>query len=657
MKIMAAPFENLPYIVVQPNGVVIHCYQSGDEFFNWLHDEEGYPIIKGADGYYRYAVFNGESYIPSQYIVGEVNPGKVGMDKSIQINRELIRQRRLDLEIPQKPNLRKSGGAKNTLHTGTFNNLVIYIRFAEEDEIQTPRQSYYNALNQTTGYSLKAYYQEVSYNQLTIESHHYPMVDNPQINNASYMDSHPRNYFQPYNASTNPNGYNGANERRIREHQLLVDAIQWINQNFPIPSDLNIDADGDGYVDNICFMIKGESGEWADLLWAHRWALYSSEVFINGKRVWDYTFQPENQVGVRTLSHEMFHVLGAPDLYHYYNFTNIKPAGKWDIMNSGSGHMLTYMKWKYAQQFWISEIPVISTPGVYTLFPSTMPTNNCYKIPSPNSSDEYFVVEYRKFSGEFESMLPSQGLIVYRINPNFEGNAQYDGTSIFDEVYVYRPGGDLTNNGQPDSSTFYAASGRITFNDATNPSSFLTYGNPGGINIYNVSDLGDSITFNVSFGLEGQLVIIAQPSEGGQPLGAGTYPLGGTATLTANPNQGWQFVLWLNRNDQILGTPSVLNYAITQTVDTVKAVYRQVVSIDDVEHNLTIFPNPFKNKINIPQDAQQLIIFTLDGRVVFSAVEVLSKTEIDLSFLLPGIYLIHLENNTGRQMGKIIKME
>src|SRR5690606_22135857 len=153
--------------------------------------------------------------------------------------------------------------------------------------------------NPTTGNTLKSYYTEVSYNQLTISSSHYPTCG--MTTNLSYTDIHNQNYFEPYNGTTNPSGYNGENDRRLREHSLLRDAINWININSPVPGSLNIDGDNDGRVDNVCFIIRGGNGAWASLLWAHRWALYTYNVNINGKQVYDYTFQPETQVEVRTL--------------------------------------------------------------------------------------------------------------------------------------------------------------------------------------------------------------------------------------------------------------------------------------------------------------------------------------------------------------------
>ena len=38
------------------------------------------------------------------------------------------------------------------------------------------------------------------------------------------------------------------------------------------------------------FVIYGEPGDWATLLWPHRWALYSEDVFINNVQVYDYMF-------------------------------------------------------------------------------------------------------------------------------------------------------------------------------------------------------------------------------------------------------------------------------------------------------------------------------------------------------------------------------
>ncbi|MCX6268591.1 MAG: M6 family metalloprotease domain-containing protein [Bacteroidetes bacterium] len=378
-------------------------------------------------------------------------------------------------------------------HSGILNNLVVYIRFNDDTEFTLTRQAYDNQFNPVTGTSLNSYYTEVSYSALTISSTHYPEC--AMTTNFSYKDIHDRKYFEPYNATTNPTGYNGDTQRRQREHTLLRDAITWINTNSPVPAGLDIDGDNDGKVDNVCFIIRGGNGAWAELLWAHRWVLNSYNVNINGKQVYDYTFQPESQVDVNVLCHEMFHALGAPDLYHYSS-DGFAPAGIWDLMGSGSGHMGAYMKWRYTQNSWIASIPAITESGTYSLHPlSTSATNNCYSIASPNSTTEFFVVEYRKKTGTYEGTLPGSGLIVYRIDPTNTGNAN----GPPDEVYIYRPGGTPTANGNTSSAYFASGTGRTKINDLTNPSSFLQDGTPGGLDISNVTAADSTISFTVNY--------------------------------------------------------------------------------------------------------------------------------------------------------------
>ncbi len=482
--VQAANFHFLPYTVKQPSGSIINCFVSGDEYFNWLHDQNGYTIIQADDGYYYWGKTSGDIVVPTTLLADKTDPALEGLAKWAKISLTKYNERKAFYA-------RHTDRSVRAPHTGTLNSLVVYIRFNDDTEFTTTRQLYENKFNSPTGVSLQSYYHEVSYSNLTISSTHYPEC--AMTTNYSYQDSHDRNYFEPYNATTNPNGYNGDGERTEREHSLLNDAVNWVNANSPVPAGLNIDGDNDGNIDNVCFIIKGGNGAWAELLWAHSWVLYYYNTYINGKRVWEYTFQPESQVDVTTLCHEMFHALGAPDLYHY-SYDNFVPAGDWDLMESGSGHMGAYMKWKYAQQTWIPSIPAITTSGTYSLHPlGTSATNNCYLIASPHSSSQYFVVEYRKKSGIYEGAVPGSGLLVYRIDENYEGNA----SGPPDEVYIYRPGGTPYANGTPNNAYFSAESSRTKISDLTSPSSFLQNGSPGGLDISNVTEADTTISFTV----------------------------------------------------------------------------------------------------------------------------------------------------------------
>lgn len=480
LLLSAANFSDLPTEVAQPDGSVLKLLASGDEYANRLHDADGFTVIQSpSDGWHYYAIRSGGEPVPSAHRVGSADPRALGLEPGINISPARYRQKVQFMKSHPR------SGSKGP-NTGTVNNLVVYIKFSDQTEFSDPRSVYdakFNAVGDDQ-YSLRNYFHQVSYDQLDYVSHHFPDCA-PNLN-LSYTDSHPRAYFLPYNSVTNPTGYRDF-QRTDREHQLLADALNFIAAQ--VPSTLNIDADSDGYVDNVCFIIRGPHSAWADLLWAHRWALYTQDVYINGKMVWDFTFQPENQNSVRTLCHEMFHSVGAPDLYHY-DFDGITPAGCWDIMESGAGHMGMHMKYRYGG--WLPTLPAIG-PGTFTLNPVTSPVNNVFRYEL--NSTESLVFEYRKRGADiFEENLPGSGLLIYRVNSTMDGNA--DGPP--DEVYVYRPGGSQTANGSVFDATFSAQDGRTAFNQYTDPFCFLSYGNPAPVNIHSVSEAHDTITFTLS---------------------------------------------------------------------------------------------------------------------------------------------------------------
>ncbi len=483
-SLKAANFSYNPLKLSQADGSEIHVFISGDEYYQWIHDSLGYTLLQADDGFYYYAVPDGESVKPGIYRYPLLTPEIYGIRKWVKISAGEYKRRKAGFEKDASLEI-------DSPHSGLINNIVIFIRFADDAEFTATRQSFEQRFNTLPGPSLRSYYSEVSYNNYTISSTTYPECQSNT--NLSYQDAHPRGYFQPYNAATNPLGYPDDQSRVVREHTLLRDAVQWINIHSPIPETLVTDTDNDGFVDNVCFIVKGSNGGWSSILWSHSWTLYSFDIMINGKYVFYYTFHPEMQSDVTTLCHEMFHTLGAPDLYHYVN-SGLQPLYAWDLMDSGSGHMTAYMKWHYGAQQWIEELPEITFSGVYTLNPLNNPNSNCFKVKSPYSATQYFVLEYRKKEGLYESNLPGDGLLVYRVDDFVNGNSE----GPPDEVYLFRPNGSSASNGNPESAFLSAQSGRTAINDTTNPIIFLQDGNPGGIMISEVSAAGSQISFRVS---------------------------------------------------------------------------------------------------------------------------------------------------------------
>ena len=503
-SVHAAYLRNIPMTLTQPDGTILQCFASGDEYFNYLHDGNGYTIMQHPQtGYYVYAEKREDKLVATNYIAGVTDPASKALEPYALISPEEWMAKRKAWEVPDEDHVNRA----NPNH-GTLNNISIFIRFSDDGEFTNTFSSIDNMFNDvsTNAVSMRSYFRAASYGAIEIPTTFYPGHNGETI--ISYQDTYPRNYFQPYNASSNTNGYQDDDQRREREFSLLERAVTYINRHYPIPSNLNIDYDNDGKVDNVCFIVRGNVGAWSSLLWPHKWSLYDRTVKINGKRVYTFNFQLADATtyfNASTMCHEMNHSLGAPDLYHYYHGTNLSPVGGWDLMENNAmppQHCGAYMKMKYGH--WIDNIPEITQSGTYTLNPisSSSPTNVAYKIRT-NVSNQFYVLEYRDNTSLFESDLPGSGLLIYRINTSFDGNNEYDpDNGIYDEIYLFRPGGSVTTNGNIGNAYFSANVGRTEFNANTDPHPFFTDGTTdNNLVIYNITSAGSTISF--TYGISG----------------------------------------------------------------------------------------------------------------------------------------------------------
>ena len=514
--LFAAPIYNMPLTLTQPDGTKFTCYTSGDEYFHWLHDSEGYIIIQDSQtGYYCYAGLSLENKYENTKIFAnsiiDIESKSTFTKKIIppKAAKELYNMMNSDRKSKESSSISKNRNICDT-STSLFTNIVIFVSFADDTTFNNTKY-YYDRLFNRRGYtdpltepiSLEDYFLEVSYQQLQIHSYFYPISSTGVV--LSYHSSHTRNYYQPKSA-TNNEGYANNLIRRNREINLVKDAINYISPQ--VPSNLIVDHNNDGIVDNVCIMINGGEDEWNELLWPHKTYLPNvlpyNAAKINGIRVSHYNLQLEdfitNEGGLRVLCHEMNHTLGVPDYYHSNN-DNCDPVDEWDIMEGNNEmtpkHMCAYTKFKYNN--WINSIAEITTEGTYTLNPLTSSTNNCYKINIPNS-DEFLILEYRRKTGKYESTLSNSGLVIYRINENYEGN--YNGSGyggVSDEVYVFRQGGTLSSKGYLSDAPFSIDYDRREFHKHTDPQLFLSNGNITPIVISNISSCEQTISFNVCF--------------------------------------------------------------------------------------------------------------------------------------------------------------
>lgn len=409
--------------------------------------------------------------------------------------------------------------------TGTINNLVVFVRFSDQPEFAQPL-SYYDGLFNTASNSLKNFYLENSYNALTVDSTFYPTSGGTIV---SYQDSHPTAYYQVYNAATNPIGYQGV-ESTAREVALVTNALAAISSQ--IPGGLNLDGNNDGFVDHITFEVYSTDANPLPVLFYSR-ASYDSSgaIVLNGKHIGPYTWVSSVQDSPNTGAslgaveiHEMGHSFGYPDLR---GNGGRQPVGDWDVMSTSRVvHSGAYMKNRFTN--WISSIPEISAYGSYTLNDLTQSANNSYKLRIANSS-EYLILEYRKAAGAFESNLFGSGLCVTRVNEAAGVWGNLGGPPFF--LYYYRLNGTASNDGAGNAweACFSAETGRVQFNNTSNPACFLSDGSACGISIANIgSAAGSAISFSLT---DPNAVVVTRRISGILSLG-GSRVSGASVTLS-----------------------------------------------------------------------------------------------------------------------------
>ncbi len=398
-------------------------------------------------------------------------------------------------------------------------NLVIFIRFADDEEITHDFAQIDTMFNgKTPGFlSVYNFFETMSYGKIRYVTKYANQVYGNHI--VSYMDAHPRGYYEPY-SPTNPDGYQGPNPFvgiSMREAQLLAAAMQYVNNNGLVDTYVTLDGDGDGYIDNVSFIVKGGTGAWASILWPHMEFFPHDSidypVRINGMKPNTFNFEFEGAssslFSANVFRHEMGHSLNMPDLYHYTGYSEVDPAGYWDMMcrNYAPNHTNMMFKSKILR---VADEPVeITEDGDYTLLSNaTSPTQSCYYIRSAIDSTQWFTLEYRNQADLFDEGIPGTGLIIGRWNDtvplNYQGmfaNAFFDYEHQAHQYWIFRPGSNCdTMNGDINMAHFCAAEGRTSFGPTTDPYPYLTDGTPeNSFEITNIQENGSNLTFHVHF--------------------------------------------------------------------------------------------------------------------------------------------------------------
>ncbi len=422
-----------------------------------------------------------------------------------------------------------------------LSNIVCFVKFADQADNSWEQDfSYYENMFNATGpevNSVRNYFSEMSYGRMDWESH---------LILTEYVDSHPRSYFCAKSES-NPDGYTSLDLLLdTRTRTLVKDMCEYLST--VIPDDVELDANHDGKVDNIVMIINGNSELGAShMLWPANNTAPAAR--LKGMQVGNYlkVFDGANgykslvaqKLNTGVLCHEMMHTLNAYDLYSSSSSPVKDPVGVWDLMSDNNKvpqGLTAYIRMTYGKNYggWLKEdeIPVLSEEGEYEILPlsaQTDPDNGDFSSASPKAymvkpdadRKEYFMIEYRDDSNIWDRSLPYSGLLVYRVNPQIQGN-----TGKNCEVYIFRPGGSLEKTGVLSKAPLGQATGRLTFGLATdNDYPFYSDGERAQFCITDVKETANGLSFRFHPNTTGDAVVGDIPAE--TPLSGRIFTLQG----------------------------------------------------------------------------------------------------------------------------------
>lgn len=423
-----------------------------------------------------------------------------------------------------------------------YYNLTLFTRFADQDEIST-RASEFTPL-----YNVSNNVREMSFEKIYLATRFFrTQTRGEQI--VAFCDPMPRGYYMPYSES-NTDGYTSPAECTERETELVTRIFHHIDS---LCLDYEYyDGDNDGVTDHVTLIFKGDTGE-GDILSPHTLYLADHNIRINNYLINTCSFAFEGSDSTFTeqmLSHDIFHMFGLPDLYHYDNYTSVNPVGQYDIMAQGDANISAIYKHKLLN---LIEDPVqITQDGTYTI---TASDQQClYYIKSSIDPNQWFTIEYRDSEAPIEHILPYSGILMGRWVDNMDiwaGNTMFDYFDTPNAYWIFRPNSSNdTVEGDLDNALFCAQQNRTVFGPNTNPHPYLTDGTPEqSFEIYDIQENGSSCTFSVRFFHEG----IAETD--GEAAQVHLYPnpaMAGSAITVNTPSANAQLTIFDNLGRVVL---------------------------------------------------------------------------------------------------------
>jgi M6 family metalloprotease-like protein len=508
---LAAPYNSKICDLIQPDGSKVKVLVSGDEYYQHIESLEGYTLCRDDNGWICYAKLNEDE---TEYIsTGEVYQtnvilnNKLSFDnadssteplkKHLKIKNEAIeekanavRERLHGMEFRNTPQITFDSNGTGLLNSkaeasSNIKGLTILVDFSDSKSAiaKSEIEKFFNGVDYTgfnNNGSIRDYFYDVSGGKVT--------YTNTII--GFYTAKNPKSYYDDIYEETGS---------YAKAYQLIDEVFQWLRTtNYDLST---LTKDSNGYLKAVNILYAGTpNAGWAKGLWPHQ-GWYSHSGSINGAKIQKYEMSNiGNDLSIYTICHESGHMLyGYPDLYDYDGDSN--GTGAYSLMSTAFNEKNPVPPDPYCRNIisgWHTPINMNENEAG-TTFTSVADQNGnsiSYKWYG-NTSKEYYLIENIQKSGRYEDV-PDAGLAIWHVDENGNNSKNEMTTDRHYLVSLEQADGrfDLEKNRNGgDSGDLFRGGYKDSFTDITTPNSKWWNESASGLEISQISNLADKMTF------------------------------------------------------------------------------------------------------------------------------------------------------------------
>ena len=404
---MARSGFSKPVDIPQPDGTTITLLMHGDEFRHFMTTADGFTVVKGEDGFYRYADKGADGQLKATNTIARNIAERDETHLSFLANRKKMispemtsyqkemKARALQMQRDYTSlgkRMNRAGMLWDPIDYSTFKGLVILVEFSDRKfSLDDPKSFYQRLTNEKNLHDTSREYYPVD---VTGSARDYFYENSLGIFDPTFKVVGP---VQVDMKSTEAGGKNVSNQVMA---SLLKKVISQVDNEIDFKE---YDLDGNGYIDMCYFIFAGYGsymqGNNENYLWPHandfsqsaRWfgmrydgkyfGRYACSVELMDHEA--YAGSHQYLDGIGTICHEFSHVLGLADHYDtdYSENGLAKHPGDWDIMASGTdlNYGLTPVGYNAFERYILGfTTPVeINAEGIYNLTPFNTSNESC----------------------------------------------------------------------------------------------------------------------------------------------------------------------------------------------------------------------------------------------------------------------------------------